>query len=231
MNRVKYDCISVTCSEIIRKRPFEIVAFKVDPEGVNSHLHKQAVQLAKRQKGTILAPGGSVRDEEHLFKTRYLGALSELALVGFFKDWLGEEFKIQRDENFKGYEEHVDITVAKKDKVCTLEVRGSFPYSPLKRVICELFNIIGPYTTCYKPCERPKDFYLCTLINEEIDKFEVQKPHELYFVGGAEYSLFEKIGEKTDLKQEGAQYLGIKPIARARDSKEIVELIKKRFVD
>lgn len=216
----------VSCPQRVRQAPFCFVGFELDPSGNNGEVIQRAIRAAARQGGIPLAPDGSVRNPDRLFKTRYLGALSEILLVHFLQKQLGEEFRVVRDEHFSGYENHTDITVRWNDRAVTLEVRGSFPYRPLPRVICELFDVIGPYATTYKPGEPPRDFYLRTLINEKVDNFSPDRPHILYFVGGAEAALFGNEGGQTDLKQAGAEYLTIKPIAKARDAREILGLIR-----
>ena len=216
----------VSCPKSVRQAPFRIVGFELDPKGNNHDFIQKAIRAAARQGGIPLAPDGSVRNPDQLFKTRYLGALSEILLVRFLQRQLGEEFRVARDDHFSGYENHTDITVKWNDRVVTLEVRGSFPYRPLQRVLCELFDVIGPYATTYKPGEPPRDFYLRTLINTKVDDFSPNRPHRLYFVGGAEAALFGNEGGHTDLKQTGAEYLTIKPIAKARDAAEILGLIR-----
>ncbi|MFN3597033.1 MAG: hypothetical protein ACK41D_07155 [Rubricoccaceae bacterium] len=206
---------SIDCSSYDGPGAFQVVAFEIDPKADADLVH-EAMKAAREQGGTSLDPSGGVRASSTLIKTRYLGALSELVLAQYLQDRLGQSCQVHR-EPFHDYSSHVDLKVSKNESTVELEVRGSFPYSPLERVICKLFDIIGPYSASYKLGEEAKDIYLRTLINESVQNFSVERRHTLWFVGGAERDLFERIGHDSDLKQRGARYRLIKPISLARD--------------
>ena len=113
--------------------------------------------------------------------------------------------------------------------ILAIEVRDSFPFSGLEKVICSLFDVTGPYTTSCKPAEKKKDFYLRPLINTGVSNFNPQQDHTVYFAGGAERELFRKEGTETNLKQKGASCLTIKPIAKAKDAAEIIRCIETKL--
>lgn len=218
---MKQKTVHVTCTIDGELRRFHLVAFDIRPADEDISFLALVLDNVRNMTATNLSPAGWKRDDSELRATRYLGAASELLLESYLQDVLGSVTKVSRDE-FVDYTDHVDLTISNGSRIIQLEVRGSFPYSPLRSVVCRLFDIIGPYRTSYKQEEDPKDFYLRTLINIRQRDFDFHKPHTVYFAGGASYNLLEELGEYASFKQRGATYLAIKPIARARDAVEIV---------
>ena len=78
---VSFTWYRVSCPKSVRQAPFRIVGFGLDPKDAHRDVVQRAIRAAARQGGTPLAPDGSVRNPDQLFKTRYLGALSEILLV------------------------------------------------------------------------------------------------------------------------------------------------------
>lgn len=216
---------TVDCSAYEGTNAFRVIAFEVDPSDDDTDLVRQAQRSAEEQGGTDLDPGGRRRSRDELVKTRYLGALSELILEHYLQTRLGQEYRVLR-EDFHDYASHVDLKVIRGSNEVGLEVRGSFPYMPLERVICKLFDVIGPYGASYKPGETAKDIYIRTLINEDVKAFSSTRSHTLWFVGGAEKGLFARIGRDSNLKQRGASYRLIKPISVARDVPGVLHQIR-----
>lgn len=217
--------ITVHCKLEGKPRPFRLVAFGIEPAGQDRELVESVLAKTTAQGGTSCDPAGRRRDESVLLKTRYLGALSEVLLERYLQRELGAAYTVTNIP-FSTYDAHVDLTVAAGEKALSVEVRGSFPFSRLGRVICELFDIIGPYTTGYKPGETAKDLYLRTLINQPVARFDPRQPHTLLFAGGAERAFMEQRGYETTFEQQNARYLAVKPIAAARDAVEIVDVIR-----
>jgi len=225
---VEYNVKQIKCPKQTRDRDFVIVEFPIE-EKKNDPFRQEAFSRLKIIKPAPVNPSGQIRDEETLKKTRYLGIISEILLTNFLKEKLGPNVQVEMEKEYQNYEEHTDITLKKNSTILTIEVRGSFPFSRLEKVICCLFDVIGPYTTSYKRDEKGKDFYLRTLINTGVSNFNPQQDHTVYFAGGAELELFKKEGTKTNFKQKGASYLTIKPIAKAKDAEEIIRCIETKL--
>jgi len=220
--------ITVRCTLESQPRPFRLVAFGIEPAGEDRALVESVLAKATVQRGTPCDPAGRLRDESKLVKTRYLGALSEILLERYLQRQLGDAYTVT-NKPFSTYDAHVDLIVSAGEKALSVEVRGSFPFSRLQRVICELFDIIGPYSTGYKPGETAKDLYLRTLINQPVARFDPHRAHTLLFAGGAEREFMEQCGYETTFDQQNARYLAVKPIAKARDAVEIVDVMRRQL--
>ena len=170
------------------------------------------------------APSGQRHSPEEVTKTRYLGVLAEKLFVTHLQAKLGQDVHVSTAA-FVNYEQHVDIEIEAGNRLIKVEVRSSFPYSPLEAVVCRLFDVIGPYSTSYKSGERPKEIYLRGLINEDVHKFNYMRNHRLYFAGGAPYELLKQRGRRENFKQRGAEYL-VLSMVKAMDAKEVIDAIR-----
>ena len=205
-------------------RDLYLVAFEIDPQGEDVDL-VNAVQSIVRQHGAaIQAPSGEPRSDITLSKTRYLGALAERILTDYLQDELGQGVQVV-SRKFVDYDEHVDIEIHTGDRIIKLEVRSSFGYARLQAVVCQYFNVLGPYSTTYKPGESVKDFYLLGLINEGEESFSFERKHIFYLAAGAPYQLFIEGGKWDNLKQRGANYRVLQ-LVDAMDAVEIVDAIR-----
>jgi len=216
---------TINCTLDGRPRPFILQSFTIEPTGDDEQLVKEVLSTLAGHGAVILDPSGKPRNPNKLVKTRYLGVLSEVLLQRHLQSKFGTTIQVH-NLPFTDYATHVDLEVEGNGRKLSIEVRGSFPYSALSHVICNIFDIIGPYETRYKPQEVVKDFYLRTLINQDVNLFDIYQPHTLYFCGGAEKALLDKVGYWTNFDQQGARYRAIKPIAKARDAEEIIVAIK-----
>lgn len=144
-------------------RLFNLFAFDIDPLGEDADFVSGVRYEASQHSAKILDPGGRQRDQATLSKHRYLGVLSEKLITNHLRSIFGHEVNVS-NRAFERYDAHVDIEIQVGDKEISFEVRSSFPYSPLKDVVCRLFDFIGPYTTSFKVGESPKDFYLRGLL-------------------------------------------------------------------
>lgn len=205
-------------------RDVRLVAFEIDPVGDDADTVAEVLEEIRKHEAVTYAPSGRRRGRQELTKTRYLGVLAENILINYLQDELGQNVSVTK-KAYTDYSEHVDIEIQASGKVTELEVRCSFPYSRLKNVVCQYFNVIGPYRTSYKPGESAKDFYLLGLINEAVGSFNFQRKHTFYFAGGAPYSLLEAKGRRDNLKQRGANYL-VLPLVQALDAIEIIDAIR-----
>lgn len=59
-----------------------------------------------------------------------------------------------------------------------------------------------------------------------VNQDDIFNDHELIFAVWAEVDLFYAIGYKSNFDMQGAKYRAIKPIARARDTNEIVQILR-----
>ena len=96
----------------------------------------------------------------------------------------------------------------------------------MSRVVCDVFDHIGPYTTSYKSEETPQDFYLRGVLHEEYrNSFSYDTPHVLYFAGGVPRRLLEESGIVKSMGKRDAQYLTI-PLWQGMDAIEIINEIR-----
>jgi len=226
---VKTDLVGFSCLRGKQYRDFSVVRFGLDPSD-DSGLIAAAVEDAEQMRAVNLDPSGAPKSSAKVMHTRYLGAISERLLAKYLGQALDGVATVEREAEYLGHDDHVDLRIGAADSSLELEVRGSFPYSKMERVLCELFDVIGPYSTGFKPEERPKDLYLRTLINCKQKFFTWKKPHEVWFVGGAPRDLFYgELAHEDNFDQDGARYRAIKPIAAALDVPEVVEWIKSQF--
>lgn len=205
-------------------RLFNLVAFDIDPLGEDADFVSGVRYEASQHSAKILDPGGRQRDQATLSKHRYLGVLSEKLITNHLRSIFGHEVNVS-NRAFERYDAHVDIEIQVGDKEISFEVRSSFPYRPLKDVVCSLFDFIGPYTTSFKIGESPKDFYLRGLINERVQNFNPEGKHTLYFAGGVPYELLKEKGRRTDFDQPGADFLALK-LYRGMDALQVIDLIE-----
>ena len=219
---MKKDIKTIECPT----RDFNLIAFEIDPIGEDADLVNAVHDEARRHGASAYAPSGRRRSQEALRKTRYLGVLSEKLLVNHLQDELESNAYVS-NRIFEDYGNHVDIEIEKDGRITTLEVRSSFLYISLERIVCEAHGVIGPYSTSYKPGEKPKDFYLYALINQARRRFSFGEKHTLYFASGAPYEWFLEKGEERNLKQENANYLLIVPMVNAMDAIEVVDAIRR----
>ena len=205
-------------------RNFFLDFFEIDPAGEDKNLVNTILDEVHKHSAVNYAPSGQRRSSEEVTKTRYLGVLAERLFVTHLQAKLGRDIHVSTAA-FVNYEQHVDIEIEAGNRLIKLEVRSSFPYSPLEAVVCQHFDVIGPYSTSYKQGESPKEFYLRGLINEDVRKFDYMKNHRLYFAGGAPYELLKQRGRRDNFKQRGAEYLALSMV-EAMDAKEIIDAIR-----
>jgi len=229
---LEFEIKRVKCDPSVRGSEFTVVAFPISEER-NQSLWKQATEYYAHIQALPLDPSGRLRNKEALVKTRYLGAISELVIAEFLRAELGDIVEVAREEVYQGYEKHTDIVLTSKQNntKLTIEVRSSFAFREIEKAICSRLSVIGPYSTSYKPGEKEKDFYLLVLADSRKVDFNPQAPHTVYFAGGAELGLLKSIGIKSDLMQDGASYIIIRPIAKARDAEEIVNIIRNKVIN
>ena len=207
-------------------RIVNLVAFGIDPIGEDADRVHQLIEKAREHGASAHSPSGRIRRPDELMKKRYLGFLSEDLIAEHLQSELGQGVDVS-NKTFESHDDHVDIEIQGFGKTLDVEVRSSFPYSRLNRVVCEIYDVIGPYSTARKPDESLKDFYLYAFINEAVENFSFQRKHTLFFAAGAPKQWFfsEKVRE-DNLKQSGANYLLI-PIVKAMDAIEIVDEIRR----
>ena len=212
-------------------RVVNLVAFDIDPNTEDANLVTEVLAKVGVHGASAHAPSGRIREEDEKRKKRYLGVLAEKLITEHLQSEFGPEISVS-NKDFETHEDHVDIEIHTAEKTIDIEVRSSFPYSRLDRVVCEIYDVIGPYTTARKSDESLKDFYLFAFINEAVEKFSFEREHTLFFVAGApkDWFFMEEKVRSDDLKQKGANYLLI-PIVKAMDAVKIVNTIRNSVDD
>ena len=218
---MKKSIVTVKCPT----RDFNLIAFEIDPLGEDVDLVNAIRNAVLQHAAVAYAPSGTTRSKNTLRKTRYLGVLAETLLIDHLQGELGHGVNVSQ-QAFVDHVQHVDIQIHVGGHVTNLEVRSSFPFSRLQAVVCQHFNVIGPYSTSYKPGEIVKDFYLLGLINQAVGSFTPNRKHVFYFAGGAPYQLLKEKGERDNLKQQGADYWVLR-LVEAMDAVEIVDAIRR----
>lgn len=226
------------------ERNYSLVAFDIYPQGADENRVKDIINEVKQHGADTRDTGGDERDEVKLLNTRYLGILAERVIASHLQSIFGPGIRVF-NRRFVRYDTHVDIEIKIGEKTTDLEVRSSFGYSPMRELIEEHFDHLGPYVTANKPGETPKEFYLRGLINKAVDKFDYRKEHTFYFAGGASYQSIKEEGkikkgrkmEEIDIKEaEKLLALGQRTtlyrtleLWKGKDAVEIIDLIKRRI--
>ena len=207
-------------------RDYTLIGFEIDPDGDGAEEIDKALTEAREQRSNPRDTAGQIRSPEVQLKTRYIGALAENLLVEHLQNEFGQEARVIK-EDYKTYDEHVDIKIDwNNGNQTTIEVRSSFAYGNMSRVICELFDHIGPYTTTFKSNETPQDFYLRGVLHEEYENsFHYDRKHIMYFAGGVPRRWLEESGTVKSMGQRGARYLTI-PLWQGMDAIEIINEIR-----
>ena len=130
--------------------------------------------------------------------------------------------------------DQIDIQVTNKStgNYKTIEVRSSNIYK-VKDKDNEVYNqdqsLIGSYSTKNKAGEIKKDFYVTLFFRHSQDTLTYIKKNNygltVDIAGAASRELLEVIGTQSNLKQNGANYLVIKPIIKSNSIYDIVSEI------
>lgn len=201
----------------------------------NDHLLQQAISEGKELSKNVNPhdPNNRIRTVEEIERRCICGVLAELTIKNLLKDKI-----LKSKSNAKilpsyiitqgsKYGNQIDIPIEINGIPKEIEVRSSFPFSSLSRVITNLFDIIGWYSSSNKLGESPKDYYLRVLYNfneNEAMKY-INSEIDLHFVGGATRKMLENLGHWDDFDQHGAKYRSIKPICAALDAEQILDNI------
>lgn len=214
---------------------YNLYAYEIDPtptgedkEFVYRTRDGEANELATRLNPYDTA--GNMRPWEVRLKDAYLGVLAENLIVEYLQNQYSQEARVVK-ERFVDHETHVDIKIHwNNGSKMTIEVRSSFAYSSMSRVVYNIFDHLGPYTTSHKRTETLKDVYLRGILHEgEIeDSFSYDQEHILYFAGGASGYRFkpENGGKRKTLKKDGAEYWTI-PLRNGMDVPEIIKEMRR----
>ena len=226
------------------ERNYSLVAFDIYPQGTDENRVKDIINEVEQHGADTRDTGGDERDKTKLLKTRYLGILAERVIAAHLQSIFGEDIRVF-NRRFVRYDTHVDIEIKIGEKTTDLEVRSSFGYSPMRELIEEHFDHLGPYVTPNKPGETPKEFYLRGLINESVDDFDYRREHTFYFAGGASYQSIKEEGkikkgrkmEEIDIKEaerllasgQSTTLYRTLELWKGKDAVEIIDLIKRRI--
>ena len=164
--------MEVRYEKIRYERNYSLVAFDIFPQGADADRVKKIINEVEQHGADTRNTDGEERDEVTLLNTRYLGILAERVIATYLRSIFGQGIRVFNNR-FVRYDTHVDIEIKIGEKTTDLEVRSSFGYSPMQKLIEEHFDHLGPYVTPNKPGETPKEFYLRGLINKAVDKFDL----------------------------------------------------------
>lgn len=186
---------------------YQLYAYEIDPNAyaedkeLVEQTRVEASELAKRTND--LDTAGRVRSWNVKLKDAYLGILAEKLIRKYLRTEFSQEARVDK-ERFVDHDTHVDIKINwNTGNPTTIEVRSSFAYDTMDRVVNKTFDHIGPYTTVYKSHETPKDYYLRGILyaGRIRNSFSYDRKHTLYFAGGVPNHWFKKIGQiKRDRK-------------------------------
>ncbi len=199
-----YICVAVSLNALDDKQLIEAIESKA---------------REMRDKVNKKAPDGKIRSKELIYWNNLGGELAQRAVESYLYSLIKEHNVkariISQVPQIYDYQTHRDIIIEVNGIMKTLEVRSSFNYkTSFERVLSGAFSLIGPYRTSYKGKEPDKDFYITVVHrceNWEIEN-KLKNNVKAYIAGGASKEIFEEYGTKEMLKQEGAEYLIIRPI-------------------
>jgi len=192
----------------------------------NSSLLTRAKQLSKSVGAAD--PSGRPRTDYEKLCRALAGVISEdicSTAIGKYADAMKLDVSIHR-KPFLSPQDQIDLTVSGENWSSDIEVRSSGHFKQkLTEIYNQDFSVIGWYVTYAKEAERKKDFYVTVLFPFLIDKIFDQEQVRACIAGGATRQMLEEVGTTRHLKQEGATYRTIYPIAKAFDGPEIISKI------
>ncbi len=200
---------------------------------------KKGLKLAVKVNPCSANDSTRKRKFERIQNNCVAGLVAEFCWLHF----LNESGRVKRvtETSFESANNQIDLRIRKNNN--TIEVRSSFPRSPIPFVLCHpkfQFDVIGPYVNHYKPSEIQKDFYVRTLFRmdspSELLKIIKQDGFIVNLTGGATWAMVannsiakeknfvpddELIAERIEISST----YRVVPFCYALDSLEIYQLI------
>ena len=169
------------------KLPFRIQKITLCP---SSRYAQQLIQEAKFRQKQInfnsANSSGVIRPQEEVRYKSLCGLLIEQLCYQMLKHYnSNKNVSIELDRSFNSIDQ-IDLRICKtwlnhnsecQNVTKTVEIRSSFPFKPIEKVVSHDFDILGGYTNNVKIGEVEKDFYLRFL-------FSLDYPEHLYVKNG-----------------------------------------------
>lgn len=209
--------------------PFRIQRITLNPESKHS---KRIVQEAKKRLNTIrfnpVNSSGVVREKVEIKLKAFCGLIIEQLCFTMLTHYnQNSEVTIELDSNntsidqvdLKLHKSWLDHNSNRQTLIKTVEIRSSFPFKPIEKVVAQDFDILGGYNNDVKKGEIDKDFYLRFLFslnyapqyvvknNQKIDysktttnvlkqvyfddDLNLKESLTIYFIGGATNSMMQ----------------------------------------
>jgi len=173
-------------------------------------------------------PSGRPRTREQKLCRALAGVVSEHICSTAIRDYARHhqlDLSVYKKTHVSASDQ-IDLTVSRADVSFDVEVRSSGHFKKnLQEIYNKDFSILGWYVTFAKMAEKKKDFYITVLFPFLIDEIFEQIEIKASIAGGATKKMLDEIGVNRHLKQEGATYRVITPIAKASDGPEILSKI------
>lgn len=238
---MKRTIIEVPCSSVKGKNNHKIIRYTLSK---NDTIYKNALEnaptLAKNLNDND--PSGEKRTTDVKETVAFSGYIAEAIVMNEINTKLLElnpsgnitahsvEFINTNNKTNKDSFNQIDIKVTNThtNNSKTIEVRSSNIFKS-KEKDDEVYNrdqsLIGSYSTKVKPGEVKKDFYVTVFFRHSQEKLMYIKKNSYSFTtdiaGAASRELLEKLGSKSNLKQNGADYLVINPISKSNSIHDI----------
>lgn len=211
-------------------RWIKIILKPLEDSPLITKIKKKAIVVSGKVNPKNL--GREVRTKAEIYIHCLSGIFAEEAVKEYLRK-LGSQNHLNLEvieEEFNSYETHVDVKIKINEKIKTIEVRSSFQYlTTLSRAINGKFGLLGTYIHKSKTHEKIKDFHITVLHRCNPEAFERNLNRfnqETLIIGGVSREDLLEQGEKDEgrLKQEGVEYLQVRPIISA--PKDTIDLFK-----
>lgn len=237
-NEMKYGWIAPAGE---KRKDFKVIEYIIESsDKIYRYALDKAPELAKEMNG--YSPSGKERDAKTILANCFAGCIAEAAIIYRLNAYAKELKKnVQAkptlfDKNRD--EDQVDILVYEEDNAeaspVSIEVRSSYGavQNNFKRYT-EWFSIVGNYTSENKGKELVKDYYITVIFNfpqeDMYQKMADKEPVYFQLAAGCSRDFLEKNGEVDDLKNEGAEYMIVKPLIKGCSVDEVMNQIFDNF--
>jgi hypothetical protein len=179
MNMKIINCENCTSFDISEVSALEFRVQKVTLKHTSSAVKKLVANVKNKMTKmnfNIADSAGNKRELKEQYLKSFAGILIEEVCIGILqKNNKSQNIEILPDTSNSSIDQ-VDVVVIKRwinkdgkeiSKKFNLEIRSSFPFKRIEKVVCSDFDILGAYINEIKPHENSKDFYLRFLFSLE----------------------------------------------------------------
>lgn len=172
---------------------FEDLPFRIQKIVLNVHNphSQQIIQKAKNRLARIqfnpINSSGEKRDDVEIRLKSFCGLIVEQLCFQILSRYnRNPNITIELDDSntpmeqidLKIHKSWVTQQAVKATRTQTVEIRSSFPFKPIEKVVAQDFDILGPYINQVKKEEIAKDFYLRFLFSLDYPKEYIIKNQE-----------------------------------------------------